>query len=211
MTLTARGPGHCLAAALALAALAVAGCASQRGAAAVPSSANHPTAARPSSAAHGSPAASPSSRASSLATGWQGPLGAPWKCVTGYINFFSANGVQVGSDNAGAPMSAPFHSGPPPPTDQRSPGAAYALTVANRATANAVITGFVVVLYNQAGTEIGQSTATFPGQFITPGQQWTWVESSDTSLNSQWSNDLPSGVTAAFPEAATCRVVYWNP
>ena len=180
---------------------AVAGCASQ-------SALTAP--AHTSSAHHTSPAATQPT-GSGLPTGWHGSLGLPWKCVTGYINFFGTNGVQVGSDNAGAALSAPFHPGPPPPNDSRVPGAAYTLTVSNRATANAVITGFVVVLYNQGGAEIGQSTATFPGQFITPGQQWKWLESSDTSLNAQWSNDLPGGVTAAFPEAATCRVVNWNP
>jgi hypothetical protein len=154
----------------------------------------------------------PSSAASSMA-GWQGTPGMPWKCVTGYIDFFGPNGVQVGSDNRGAVESAPFRTGSPPVADSRVPGAAYALTVANQATATAVITGFDVVFYNQAGAEIGQSTATLtsPGQIITPGQQWTWVESSDVSLGGQWTNDLPSGVTNAFPAAATCQVVYWNP
>jgi hypothetical protein len=173
-----RGRGLRLAAALALA--AVAGCASQTATSARPSRATPSSAIRPPSAAHASPAANPPS---GLATGWQGTPGEPWKCVTGYIDFIGANGVQVGSDNAGAAQSAPFHPGPPPPSDNWAPGAAYALTVANRATANAVITGFVVVLYNQAGKEIGQSSAACPGQYITPGQHWTWVESSNTSLN----------------------------
>jgi len=197
---------YCLAAALALAALA--GCASQPATADQPSTIDQPTAAGPSRTAH----ATAHSKASSSAAGWQGTPGEPWKCRTGYIDLVGANGVQVGSDNTGAAQSAPFHPGPPPPSDKRAPAAAYALTVANRASANAVITGFVVVLYNQAGTEIGQSSAAFGGQYITPGQQWTWVESSNASLDGQVGNDLlPSGDTTSFPEAATCRVVSWNP
>ena len=66
-----------------------------------------------------------------------------------------------------------FHPGPPHPNDSRVPGAAYTQTVANRATVNTVITGFVIVLYNQGGAEIGQSTATFPGAVHYP---WTAMD-----------------------------------
>lgn len=194
-----------LVAALVLA--AVAGCSTQPATPARSSSASHSGAAEASGAIHVIPPATPPN---GLASGWQGTPGSPWKCVTGYIDLIGANGVQVGSDNNGAAMSATFHPGPPPPSDNRAPGAAYALTVANPATATAVITGFVVVLYNQAGTEIGQSGDAFPGQYITPGQQWTWVESSSASLNGQVSNDLNGGAAGTFPEAATCRVVSWN-
>ena len=201
MTRIPRGARRRLAALLALAAVAGAGCASQ------PTTPDRPPSAHPAS-----PAATRANRPSNSTGEWQGTPGMPWKCVTGYINLVGANGVLVGSDNNGAAQSAPFHPGPPPPGDNRAPGAAYALTVANRATANAIITGFVVVLYNQAGTETGQSSATFPGQYITPRQQWTWVESSNASLDGQVANDLlPSGDTASFPEAATCRIVSWNP
>jgi hypothetical protein len=145
-----------------------------------------------------------------LPKGWQGSIGAPWKCTTGYVDFSDPRYLQ-GPSNAQQETGAPFHPGPPPPDDQYAPAAAYALTSANPTTVNAVITGFDVVLYNQAGTEVGQSAVTLPppGQIITPGQRWTWVETSSASLNGQVINT--TATAGAFPEAATCRVIYWNP
>jgi hypothetical protein len=52
-------------------------------------------------------------------------------CTPEYIGFIGADGVQAGSDNAGAPMSVPFHPGAPPVGDQRGPGAACQVTIYN--------------------------------------------------------------------------------
>lgn len=83
---------------------------------------------------------------------------------------------------------------------------AYQVTLENRSSVTAEVTGLAVVFYDSSGNETGSDKQGGFDSFITPGQSLTWTEIPWTSVTNA---PFAAGQDGAVDTQATCQLVQW--
>jgi hypothetical protein len=89
------------------------------------------------------------------------------------------------------------------------PVVGYKLTLINKGTDTADVTGWVVAFYDSNGNELGSDQETISDEFLTGGQEFQWIRYAPTDTDGNSQNFGDDSSIPSDGSAYNCQLVEW--